>query len=99
MENGITYDGVSLIRSVGATNPYYHWEDIRKLELGLELGFFNDRFFIGANYFRTRSSDQLGNYSLPATAGASSIVANRTATIQNSGMDLVINSEISRRKI
>lgn len=88
----ISYQGIRPIRSMGVTNPDYHWERVRKLEASLETGFFNDRLLLTTSFWRTRASDQLGAYRLPSTAGASTIIANQNAEIQNSGWDFILNS-------
>ncbi|MVT10381.1 SusC/RagA family TonB-linked outer membrane protein [Chitinophaga tropicalis] len=90
--NNITYQNLSLIKSGGAVNPDYHWEELRKLELALETGFFKDRLLISAAYWRTRADDQLGTYRLPATAGTTEIIMNQDARIQNMGWDFILTS-------
>lgn len=87
------YQGIRPIRTTGVTNPDYHWEKVKKLELALETGFFDDRVLLTAAYWRTRSSDQLGRYPLAATGGAVSVVANQDARIQNSGWDFLLNTK------
>ncbi|SDG05008.1 SusC/RagA family TonB-linked outer membrane protein [Chitinophaga filiformis] len=88
----VTYQGIRPIRSLGVANPDYHWEKVRKLELSLETGFFNDRLLFTTSFWRTRASDQLGTYRLPSTGGAVIIIANQHAEIQNSGWDFILNS-------
>lgn len=73
-------------------NPDLAWEITRKLEGGLDLGFLKDRIGIKASWFRNRSSNQLLNYQLSDVTGFNSISANLPATIQNSGLELVVNS-------
>jgi len=79
-------------------NPDFGWEENQKLEAGIELGFFNDRLFISASYYHNRSSNQLVGYSLPATTGFSSIQSNLPATIQNTGLEIVVSNVTIRRK-
>jgi len=88
----VSYQGIRPILSMGVTNPDYHWEKVRKLEAALETGFFNDRLLLTTSFWRTRASDQLGSYRLPSTAGASTIIVNQHAEIQNSGWDFILNS-------
>ncbi|WP_285008565.1 SusC/RagA family TonB-linked outer membrane protein [Pedobacter faecalis] len=87
-----TYQGINTL-TTGATNPYYSWESIKKAELGLETGFFNDRLLINVSYWKTRSGNQLGNVTLPSTGGSLSIVANSKAKVQNSGWDFIVTTE------
>lgn len=88
----VSYQGIRPIRSLGVTNPDYHWEKVRKLEAALETGFFKDRLLFTTSFWRTRASNQLGAYRLPSTAGASTIIANQNAEIQNSGWDFILNT-------
>jgi len=88
----ITYQGIKTIYSSGPFNPDFHWETVYKMEVGFDLGFFNDRIVLNGNYFRNRSSDQLSLINLPATAGGGTITVNLPAKIQNMGGDLSINT-------
>ncbi|MBO9573248.1 MAG: SusC/RagA family TonB-linked outer membrane protein, partial [Chitinophagaceae bacterium] len=92
MNKDFTYQEYRSLRSQGATNPDYHWESIRKLDIGLDIGLFQDRLLLTATYWRTRSNDQIGSYPLPATGGNISIVKNQEAEIQNSGWEFLLNS-------
>ncbi len=92
--DGYSYQGITPLQSLGAINEDYHWESIRKLEVGLELGFWENRLSLTTIYWRTRANDQLGAYPLPATAGGTSIVKNQDARIQNSGWDFVMDAKI-----
>jgi len=70
------------------TNPVYSWERNRKLELALELGFWNDKLRLNTSWYRNRSSNQLVGYSLPAITGFTNVQANLDATVENSGWEL-----------
>jgi TonB-linked SusC/RagA family outer membrane protein len=88
-----SYQNIIPIKSLGVINPNYHWESIHKLEIAIETGFFSDRLLFNFSYWRSRSSDQLGTYPLPATTGADNIVANQDARIQNQGFDFILNAK------
>jgi len=88
-----TYQGTSVLNPTSLYNPNYAWEKNRKAEIGLDLGFFNDRFQIAMDYFNNRSSNQLINYTLPIQTGFSSVTENLNATIQNTGWEFQINSK------
>nr|WP_198160719.1 SusC/RagA family TonB-linked outer membrane protein [Pedobacter panaciterrae] len=74
------------------TNPYLQWEETRKLQIGLDLGFFNDRLLINTNYALNRSSNQLLGLAIPSVTGFSSIAANFPATVQNTGWEFMVSS-------
>lgn len=77
----------------GLYNPYYAWEITRKMEGGLELGFFMDRVVLNASYYRNRSSNQLLTLQLPVYAGpANNLLGNTPALVQNDGLEVVLNT-------
>lgn len=79
-------------------NPDFRWESTKKLDFGLELGFLKDRLTLSASYYRNRTSSQLLAYTLSAQAGFGSYQSNLPATVQNSGLELALNSTNIRKK-
>lgn len=73
-------------------NPDYRWEINKKAEVGMDLGFFKERILLTAGWYQNRSSNQLIAYSLPDQTGASSVIRNFPAIVQNTGFELQINS-------
>lgn len=92
------YQGMRGYRTNGVFNAYYAWEETRKMEIGLDLGFLNDKLLINTSYFRNRSDNQLLNYPLPSMAGPGSLTYNLPALIQNSGLEFSLNMENLRSK-
>ncbi|WP_316834738.1 SusC/RagA family TonB-linked outer membrane protein [Pedobacter nutrimenti] len=92
LQQGISYQGIVAYQPNRLTNPYLEWEETRKLQFGLDLGFLKDRILLNANYYRNRSSNQLGSYVLPLTTGFGAIDQNKTDKIENSGWELAITS-------
>ena len=74
------------------TNPDYSWEENKKLEAALELGFIEDRINVGLGWYRNRSSNQLVGYPLPATTGFATVQANLPATVQNTGWEIELST-------
>jgi TonB-linked SusC/RagA family outer membrane protein len=72
------------------TNPYLQWEETRKFQFGIELGFGRDKLLFTGNYIRNRSSNQLLEYSLPTFTGFGSIQANFPATVQNNAWEFSV---------
>lgn len=87
-----TYLGSSALYRVTLPNPGIKWETTRKLEFGLELGLKNDRASFTGNYYRNRSADQLLSAALPTQSGYNSYNVNLPALIQNSGVELELNT-------
>jgi TonB-dependent starch-binding outer membrane protein SusC len=86
----LPYQGLVGLFPVGHSNPYLQWEETKKLNLGLELGFVNNRILFTGNYYRNRSSNQLIFDPSPAYTGFSSFTRNLPATVQNTGWELLI---------
>ena len=78
---------------VSTPNPDIQWETDRKLEFGLELGFLKDRIMLTANYYRNRSGNQLSYLSLPTQTGFNAYQSNIPAVIQNTGVELSVDSK------
>ncbi len=92
MPQDIAYQGIPVYSPNGLTNPNLQWEATRKLQIGLDLGFFKDRVLFKANYYRNHSSNQLAGYDLPSITGFGSITKNQAYKIRNSGWELILSS-------
>ncbi|MDD3003306.1 TonB-dependent receptor [Flavobacterium sp.] len=86
------YDGVSGIRPARLFNSDFGWESNKKLEVALELGFFEDKLFFTAAWFQNRSSNQLVGLPLPGTSGFPSLQANLDAKVENRGLEFDIRT-------
>lgn len=89
---GNTYDGVTTLEPTGIFNPRFGWEDNRKLETVLELGFFEDRIRVNGVWYRNRSSNQLVGIPLAATTGFSELTGNFDAVVENTGVEVDLHS-------
>ncbi|HTI10811.1 MAG TPA: SusC/RagA family TonB-linked outer membrane protein [Puia sp.] len=87
------YQGVSVIYPSRIANPGLHWETNKKMEVGLDLGFFKDRALLTVNYYRNRSNNQLGAISLAIQAGFNSYTGNLPALLQNQGFEFELNTK------
>ncbi|MCR9229202.1 MAG: SusC/RagA family TonB-linked outer membrane protein, partial [Flavobacteriaceae bacterium] len=86
------YNGTNILEPSGIFNPILAWEENKKLEVGLELGFFNDRIVLNTSWYRNRSSNQLIGIPLAATTGFGSLEGNFDAVVQNTGFELDLNT-------
>lgn len=75
-------------------NPDYSWEQIRKLDLALELNFIRDRLSIEVDYFQNKSRNQIINYSLPGQAGFASVLQNFPGIVQNRGLEIQLGGTV-----
>lgn len=86
------YQGLVGLTPARANNPFYGWEENKKREIGLELGFMKDRFFLSTTYYNNRSSNQLVDITLPPQTGYSSYNGNFPALVENSGWEFDLTS-------
>ncbi len=105
--NGIpSYSSLAVWSSVNAptgstvTPGYYpsavanddlKWEANQTLNLGIDMGFFDQRLIISPEFYVNKSSDLLLKATLPLSSGYESMYRNIGST-QNKGFDLAINS-------
>ncbi|MGJ8734683.1 MAG: TonB-dependent receptor domain-containing protein [Cellulophaga sp.] len=85
---GNDYNGITVLEPTGIFNPNYAWEENKKLEIALELGFFKDRVLLNTAWYQNRSSNQLIGIPLATTTGFESVTGNFDATVQNTGFEV-----------
>lgn len=91
---GVPYGTVVGLQPNRLYNPDFGWETNRKLEAGLELGFFRDRIFVMAAYYRNLSGNQLTGIPLPGTTGFQNVQANLDASVENSGIEITLRASL-----
>lgn len=72
-------------------NPDLKWETTRQLDIGLEMGFFDNRLAVEIDYYQKQTEDLLLNAQLPRQTGFVSKLQN-IGKVENKGMELLINS-------
>lgn len=90
--NNAPYQGVIGLEPTRLFNPNFSWEINRKREVALELGFFKDRVLVSSSYYKNTSSNQLVGIPLPSTTGFSSLNANLNAAVENTGLELELQT-------
>jgi TonB-dependent starch-binding outer membrane protein SusC len=88
----VPYQNGTGLRPNGLSNPYLEWEETRKLQYGMDLGFFKDRVILNITFARNKSSNQLLSYALPTITGFNSVSDNFPATVQNTSWEAVLNT-------
>lgn len=83
----------------GLSNPFLAWEETRKTQIGVSLGFLKDRILLEGTFFSNKSSNQLLPYSLPIIAGFTTITQNFPATVRNYGWEIAASATILSNKI
>jgi TonB-dependent starch-binding outer membrane protein SusC len=99
VNSGVPYLGGTAIYPNRIYTPDLEWEETRKLEVGIELGFLKDKIVFAANFYRNRSTNQLTGYSLPTITGFTSVSRNLNALIQNQGLEFELRTENIHHKI
>jgi len=87
-----SYQNLPTLTPNGHANPYFQWQSVKKLELGLELGLIQDRINTSASYYRNRTGNQLVGYPLPELTGFGTVTENLQALIENTGWEFVLNT-------
>ncbi|GAB4035433.1 SusC/RagA family TonB-linked outer membrane protein [Spirosoma gilvum] len=66
-------------------------EFVTSKEVGINLGFFKNRFSIDASYFDTRSTNQIFNVAIANTSGFDTRTTN-VGELRNQGVEVVLNA-------
>lgn len=72
-------------------NPDLAWERTQQLNLGLDLGFIEDRFLLEVDWFKSKSDGLLLNVPVPSTSGFEDVFKNIGA-LETHGLELGITS-------
>ncbi len=92
------YNGQPGIVPTRLANDIFKWEENRKLEAALELGFLQDRILFNTNFYRNVSGNQLVSYQLSPQTGFTFITANFPAKVLNTGWEFDVTAINIRKK-
>ncbi|MDR6941048.1 SusC/RagA family TonB-linked outer membrane protein [Mucilaginibacter pocheonensis] len=81
------------INPVGIANPDLKWERSTQTDVGLDIGLFDNRLSLIADYYFKKTNDLLYVQTLPLSSGYSSITGN-FASLQNKGFEFAANARI-----
>lgn len=100
--SGAYYTFATNIRTNGIqmgspANPDLKWETTEQKDLGIEMGFLNNRLTVEFDYFTKHTSDLLLNKSVPYYVGGGSIVSN-VGDIENKGVEFNVIARIISTK-
>ena len=73
-------------------NPNLTWEKSSQVNVGVDLGVFNNRIVFAANAFKSNTNSLLQNLPLPLTSGFSSITSN-VGALENKGLELELTTQ------
>lgn len=86
------YGGLSGLYPTRIANPLYSWESTQKVEMGLELGFLQNRLSLNVNRYWNESDDQLIEQILSPQTGFGGYTANLPGVVQNRGWEIEVSS-------
>ncbi|MFB9864392.1 SusC/RagA family TonB-linked outer membrane protein [Rufibacter immobilis] len=91
------YGGAAGFLNTGVINTNLRWEKSKTTDVGLDLGFLDNRVTVLFDYYNRKTSDLLTNLTLPSYVGFGSFRTN-LGTFQNKGYELAVESEVVRTK-
>ena len=91
------YNGNLGYLNTGVVNSKLRWEKSHTFELGLDLGFFNNRVHMIMDYYNRTTSDLLTDVNLPEYTGFPSFKTN-LGTISNRGFELEAKVNLLTKK-
>ena len=71
-------------------NDELKWESTKMWNIGLDVGFLDDRLGLTLDYFRTTTDDLLLNIALPPSLGFESVLKN-SGSLENNGLEVGLN--------
>ncbi len=74
-------------------NPDLQWETVRKFNLGLDIGLFNERINASLDVFNNKTEDMIVYETINSVNGFENVVSN-SGTMQTRGAELSLNSRI-----
>ena len=82
---------VNAVRPTTVANNDLTWETTAQLNIGTDIGFFNDRISLTAEWYRMVTSDLLFNVELPQYSGYTNQLKN-IGEVENKGIELTLSS-------
>jgi TonB-dependent starch-binding outer membrane protein SusC len=72
-------------------NPDLKWEKTAQSDIGVELGLFNDRVVLEADYYYRKTTDMLLDAPVPQTTGHA-VMRRNVGSMENKGIELSLNT-------
>ncbi len=74
-------------------NPALKWESTLQTDIGLDIGFWDNRVLMGIDVYRKKTKDLLLSRPLPPSSGFSVITEN-IGEVENKGFEISLNTDI-----
>ena len=88
----VGYGGIPGQRQFQLENPDLKWEKTAQTDIGLEIGFFNNRISAEVDYYTKNTTDLLLNVNVPGTSGFASQLKN-VGELENKGWEFVLRTD------
>jgi TonB-dependent starch-binding outer membrane protein SusC len=92
--NNYAFGGGTIIgyaTNTRAPNPDLRWETTRQSNIGLDLGWLDNRVTASVDVYRSTTKDLLLSVNLPVTSGYSNALRN-VGSVENNGVELALNT-------
>ena len=89
------YNGNAGSYLLGIGNPNLGWQKTGQLNIGIELGMFDNRLKLTADWYNKLTDDMLADITLPLAGGFGSYKAN-IGKVQNQGVEVSLNAYLIR---
>ena len=96
LTSGTTIIGRQLVTTFAPAripNPNLKWERTAQFDIGLDIGLFNNRVTLTADYYNKKTTDLLYELPVPLTTGYTRILQN-IGSVRNHGVEFSISSDI-----
>ncbi len=93
---GGAYADVPGISPTQMANPSLKWETTNQTDIGIDLGLFENKINITADYYHKKTKDLLLAVSVPRTSGFDTYTQNY-GEMENKGFEFSLNSDIIHR--
>lgn len=90
------YRATPTLIPIQLSNANLTWESTRQLDIGVDIGLFNDRVNMSADYFVKNTEDLLLNRLIPGISGFSSVTDN-IGEVRNTGFEFDVRGAVISR--
>lgn len=96
--SGVDYGATLGLLPTRLYNPNFAWEVNKKFEVALESSFLDSAIRMELAFYKNSSGNQLMGIPLPGTTGFPSVQSNLNATVENTGLELTLNTQNMNRE-
>ena len=91
------YAGTIGFLQTGIANPNLKWEKTNTVEVGADMGFFENKIYASLAYYNRTTSDKIASVLLPTSSGVSGVRTNN-GSMKNNGFELEVTAKIIQKK-